>query len=84
MTAHSRERITFASVLMAQIRMRSTSSQSPKKRRCPIQSWAAKDLPARLLAAQVAKLLNCTPEDVGLLVSAGQAAAIGQTESERR
>jgi hypothetical protein len=25
-------------------------------------TWAAKDLPARLLAAQVVKLLNCTPE----------------------
>src|SRR5271170_5227463 len=35
-------------------------------------TWAAKDLPARLLAAQVAKLLNCTPEDVALLVTAGR------------
>ena len=31
-------------------------------------TWAAKDLPARLFAAQVAKLLNCTPEDVAILV----------------
>ena len=35
-------------------------------------AWAAKDLPARLLAALVAKLLNCTPEDVAILVSAGK------------
>src|SRR5271170_6396030 len=35
-------------------------------------TWAAKDLPARLLAAQVAKLLNCTPEDVAVLVTAGK------------
>jgi hypothetical protein len=35
-------------------------------------TWAAKDLPARLLAAQVAKLLNCTPEDVAILVTAGK------------
>jgi hypothetical protein len=34
-------------------------------------TWAAKDLPVRLLAAQVAKLLNCTPEDVFILVTAG-------------
>jgi hypothetical protein len=34
-------------------------------------TWAAKDLPARLLAEEVAKLLHCTKEDVGLLVSAG-------------
>jgi hypothetical protein len=34
--------------------------------------WAAKDLPARLLAVQVAKLLNCTTEDVAVLVSAGK------------
>jgi hypothetical protein len=35
-------------------------------------TWAAKDLPARLLAAQVAKPLNCTPEDVAVLVIAGK------------
>jgi hypothetical protein len=35
-------------------------------------TWAAKDLPARLLAAQVAKLLNCTTEDVVLRVTAGK------------
>ena len=33
------------------------------------QKMAKDHLPARLLAAQVAKLLNCTPEDVALLVS---------------
>jgi hypothetical protein len=41
-------------------------------------TWAAKDLPARLLAAQVAKLLNCTPEDVAILVSAGKLQALGR------
>ena len=41
-------------------------------------TWAAKDLPARLLAAQVAKLLNCTPEDVAILVSAGKLRALGR------
>jgi hypothetical protein len=41
-------------------------------------SWAAKDLPARLLAGQVAKLLNCTTEDVGILVSAGKLRALGR------
>src|ERR1035437_9081035 len=35
-------------------------------------TWAAKDLPARLLAAQVAKLLNCTTEDVAILVSSAK------------
>ncbi len=35
-------------------------------------TWAAKDLPARLLAAQVAQLLNCTTEDVTILVSSGK------------
>lgn len=35
-------------------------------------AWAAKDLPARLLAGQVAKLLNCSAEDVAILVSAGK------------
>ena len=40
--------------------------------------WAAKDLPARLLAAQVAKLLNCTPEDVAVLVSAGKLRPLGR------
>jgi len=44
-------------------------------------TWAAKDLPARLLAAQVAKLLSCTTEDVALLAIAGKLAAIGQAQS---
>jgi hypothetical protein len=41
-------------------------------------TWAAKDLPARLLAAQVAKLLNCTPEDVAVLVGAGKLRPLGR------
>jgi hypothetical protein len=32
----------------------------------------AKDLPARLLAAQVAKLINYTTEDVAILVTSGK------------
>ena len=43
-----------------------------------LTAWATKDLPARLLAAQVAKLLNCTTEDVALLVSAGKLRALGK------
>ena len=41
-------------------------------------TWAAKDLPARLLAAQVAKLLNCSTEDVALLVTAGKLRPLGR------
>src|SRR5271166_3275739 len=41
-------------------------------------TWAAKDLPARLLAAQVVKLLNCTPEDVAVLVTAGKLRPLGR------
>jgi hypothetical protein len=41
-------------------------------------AWAAKDLPARLYAAQVAKLLNCTSEDVAVLASAGKLRALGR------
>jgi hypothetical protein len=41
-------------------------------------TWAAKDLPARLLAGQVAKILNCTTEDVAILVSAGNLRALGR------
>jgi hypothetical protein len=44
-------------------------------------TWAAKDLPARLIAAQVAKLLNCTTEDVGLLVSTGKLRPLGRSNS---
>ena len=44
-------------------------------------TWAAKDLPARLLAAQVAKLLNCTPEDVAILVSAGKLRPLGRPKT---
>ena len=41
-----------------------------------LATWAAKDIPARLLAGQVAKLLNCTTEDVAILVSAGKLRAL--------
>jgi hypothetical protein len=43
-----------------------------------VTTWAAKDLRARLLAAQVAKLLNCTPEDVAVLVTSGKLRPLGR------
>jgi hypothetical protein len=43
-------------------------------------TWAAKDLPARLVAAQVAKLLNCSADDVAILVSAGKLRALGKSK----
>jgi hypothetical protein len=43
-----------------------------------LNPWAAKDLPARLLAIQVAKLLNCSTDDVAILVSAGKLRALGK------
>ena len=41
-------------------------------------TWVARNLPARLLAGQVAKLLNCTTDDVAILVSAGKLRALGK------
>src|SRR5262249_59303029 len=41
-------------------------------------AWAAKDLPGRLHAAQVAKLLNCSTEDVAILASAGKLRPLGK------
>jgi hypothetical protein len=41
-------------------------------------TWAAKDLPARLLAAQVAKVLNCSTEDITILVGAGKLSPLGR------
>jgi hypothetical protein len=41
-------------------------------------TWAAKDLPARLHATQVAKLLNCSAEDVAILASTGKLRALGK------
>jgi hypothetical protein len=43
-----------------------------------LATWAAKDIPARLHADQVAKLLNCSTEDVAILVSAGKLRALGR------
>ena len=43
-----------------------------------MSTWAAKDLPARLLSAQMAKLLNCSTDDVAILVSAGKLQALGK------
>ena len=43
-----------------------------------LATWAAKNIPARLLAGDVAKLLNCSTEDVAILVSAGKLRALGK------
>ena len=43
-----------------------------------MRTWATKDLPARLHATQVAKLLNCSSEDVAILVSAGTLRPLGK------
>ncbi len=41
-------------------------------------TWAAKDLPGRLHAAQAAKMLNCSVDDVAILASAGKLRALGK------
>jgi len=41
-------------------------------------TWAARDLPARLLAGGVAKLLNCSTDDDAILVSAGKLRPLGR------
>ena len=46
-----------------------------------METWAAKDIPARLLAGQVAKLLNCSTDDVAILVSAGKLRALGRSRT---
>src|SRR6516225_5513528 len=43
-----------------------------------ITAWAAKDLPGRLHATQAAKLLNCSADDVAILVSAGKLRPLGK------
>jgi len=43
-----------------------------------LATWAVKDLPARLLAGQVAKLLNCSTDDVAILVGSGKLRALGK------
>lgn len=49
-----------------------------EQRQTALATWAAKDLPARLLAAQVAKLLNCSLEDIAILVSSGKLRPLGK------
>jgi len=43
-----------------------------------LAAWATRGLPARLLAGDVAKLLNCSTEDVAILVTAGKLRALGK------
>ena len=43
-----------------------------------LAAWAARGLPARPLAGDVAKLLNCSAEDVAILVTAGKLRALGK------
>jgi hypothetical protein len=49
-----------------------------EKTKTALATWAAKNIPARLLAEDVAKLLNCSTEDVAILVSAGKLRALGR------
>src|ERR1017187_3133902 len=55
-----------------------TATMTEELMQAALATWAAKDLPARLLAAQVAKLLNCSTDDVAILVSAGKLRALGK------
>src|ERR1044072_8508272 len=41
-------------------------------------TWATKDIPGRLHAAQVAKLLNCTNDDVAILARSGKLRPLGK------
>ena len=43
-----------------------------------LATWAAKDIPARLQSSQVAKILNCSTDDVVVLASAGKLRALGK------
>ena len=43
-----------------------------------MRTWAAKDLPGRLHSTQVAKLLNCSVDDVAVLASAGKLRPLGK------
>jgi hypothetical protein len=43
-----------------------------------MRAWAVRELPGRLHAAQVAKLLNCSAEDVAILASAGTLRPLGK------
>src|ERR1039457_2518818 len=55
-----------------------TATMTEELMQAVLTTWAAKDLPARLLAGQVAKLLNCSTEDVAILVTAGKLRALGR------
>src|SRR3974390_489349 len=46
--------------------------------RAALAAWATRGLPARLLARDVAKLLNCSREDVAILVTGGKLRALGK------
>lgn len=43
-----------------------------------MSAWAQKDLPARLQVNQVAKILNCSNDDVTVLMSAGKLKPLGK------
>jgi hypothetical protein len=58
--------------------MKSNGTMTEDLTQTALATWAAKDLPARLLAGQVAQLLNCSTEDVAILVNAGKLRALGK------
>jgi len=49
-----------------------------ERTRTAVVARATKNLPGRLIAAQVAQLLNCTTDDVAVLASAGKLRALGR------
>jgi hypothetical protein len=47
-------------------------------RQAALTTWAGKNIPTLPLAGDVAKLVNCSTEDVANLVSAGKLRALGK------
>jgi hypothetical protein len=58
--------------------MQNRDQMNSAMRQAALATWAAKDLPARLLAEQVANLLNCSTDDIAILVGAGKLRPLGR------
>jgi hypothetical protein len=62
----------------ARLTLEQTHNMADDLMKTALATWAAKHIPARLLAEQVAKLLNCSTDDVAILASAGKLRALGK------
>ena len=67
--------------MLITIQISSMSDMRDVATQTALATWAARDLPARLLVGDVAKLLTCSTDDVAIRVSPGKLRTLGEPKA---